>query len=833
MTTIRTRQDQGVAATIEVLLVAMSIGGSACGEVPLAHEGRTRYQIVAPADPTAVDDYAARELALYLEQITGAVFPVVAPDTMQEAAPALFIGLSGPALLHLGPDPLGSLDDQEHVARSIGENVFLYGKGVHGNLHAVMEFLEHSLGWRWYSVFEPPVIPRKPTVHLQSFDRRKGFSFPFRQVDLQRGLDYFYQQRINMGFNQRVRSLERRHGPSDLSPFVSAMRHGHLAGVHTLHQYIPPSPESRIGPEYEWVEKRDYFATNPEFFSMLPSGNRTAGLQLCFSNPKLREQLTKTVIEHIGRQGDDAFITLGANDSPGPFCECPACKQLAEQYGGPGGPYYDYVLELAEQLERHHPRAMLKAVAYRKEQTQKPPLLPTGRKFPDNVIIEFAPINDCYFADWTHEDPSIQQTYGDLQAWSKITSHLWAWLYPNPWGTGIVMPVGNVERLINNMRLMHRAGVTGVFTDHCGYHARGGLSELQSYLLYKLMQDVDCDTDAVTVEFTDNFYGPAAPLLRQYLAELEQGRKAMIDLPPDIGYTSPNYDERTFPYLTVENLHRWQTAFDHMEQIVAGQPERVLLNLQLVRRELDFATLWRWFDLQKAYPAYFDDYKVYEERIAAVNRAKAPPPPAWEKKNLNRQPHALGADTLPDFVTLIKAGGQSKPLPAELAQIDASRVRQFVPRYSHHRRGRATILDPQAAFGYAVPVTMPDLPFNFGFYQRDTKTHGARRALAAGEIIPGKYGLYELGPVTITPDCIVWFSARSWETNLQLGERLFEPGAENAWTVYVSLKFEGPSYGHRVDEALVAPLDRTPYGGLAESDLVLVDRIILVKKTTP
>jgi hypothetical protein len=202
-------------------------------------------------------------------------------------------------------------------------------------------------------------------------------------------------------------------------------------------------------------------------------------------------------------------------------------------------------------------------------------------------------------------------------------------------------------------------------------------------------------------------------------------------------------------------------------------------------------------------------------------------------KNINRQAHALGTDTLPDFVTLIQAGGQSKPLPAELAQIDASRIRQFVPRYSHHRRGRATILDPQAAFGYAVPVTMPDLPFNFGFYQRDTKAHGARRALTAEEIGPGKYQLYELGPITVTADCIVWFSARSWETNLQLGERLFEPGAENVWTAYVSLKFEGPSYGGSTDESLLPPADRDVYGGLAESDMVLVDRIILVKKAAP
>jgi len=73
---------------------------------------------------------------------------------MNSERPAIFVGLSEPALRYLGRDPLAALEDQEHVTRSIGPNIFLYGKGAHGNLHAVMEFLENSLGWRWYSVYD-------------------------------------------------------------------------------------------------------------------------------------------------------------------------------------------------------------------------------------------------------------------------------------------------------------------------------------------------------------------------------------------------------------------------------------------------------------------------------------------------------------------------------------------------------------------------------------------------------------------------------------------------------------------------------------------------------
>jgi len=35
---------------------------------------------------------------------------------------------------------------------------------VHGSLNAVFDFLREDAGWRWYSVFEHPVLPSKPEL---------------------------------------------------------------------------------------------------------------------------------------------------------------------------------------------------------------------------------------------------------------------------------------------------------------------------------------------------------------------------------------------------------------------------------------------------------------------------------------------------------------------------------------------------------------------------------------------------------------------------------------------------------------------------------------------
>ena len=741
----------------------------------------------------------------YLRQITGAEFPVVTAAELPANAPALFVGLSALARKRLGGDPLPGLQGQEHVSRSQGPDIFLYGRGIHGNLHAAMEFLENSLGWRWYSVYEKPVVPSRPGVTLSPFHRKRGFAFASRELTRYWGDDFYYQGGMNMA--------SEKWGRDPASPFVPYLRNDKF--VHSLFAYIPPTPDTvYFRRDFTWLPRTDYFKAAPDFFSMDRGGQRVPTMQLCLGNPALRRELTANVLRHLAAEPDNRIITLDANDTPGAFCYCPACVALEKKYQSPGGPLYDYDLELCALLQKEHPAVFVRTIAYRRSQTQKPPVLAPGRKLPPNLIISFAPIEDCYFADWTHPDARNQETYADLKAWNAIThpGNLWAWLYPNPYGTGLEMPVGNLERNINQVRLMYQAGVRGLFTDHSKYLQRAGLGELQTYLFLKLMQDVHCDTKAIIREFTGHQYGAAAPLARQYLQELERGRLDIKTLPPGVTYTSSNLDDRTFPYLTAENIHRWQTWFDQMEQQVCQAPDQ-LLNIRLLRRELDFATLWKWFDLKKAHPEVYKEPALYADRITATNNATAP-------AGMKHRP--LGAETLQDLLAVIAGGGQAKPLPAKLAGLPADRVRQCLPQNYSWRAGRKTVPDPEAAFGYATTVDLPDLPFEMGFYRWLTHdpppgtpsgTHGPRVTISKDQITPGAYRLYELGEVSVTPDCWIWFSAKSWVTHLEVGPRVYEPGARNVWQAWVSLKFDGPSYG-----------------GAAQEDLVLVDRIILVRK---
>ena len=771
--------------------------------ITLAEAGEARYQIVASPDPDGIEGYAAKTLAGYLKEMTGAEFPVVAPDEFMADRPAIFVGLSEPARRLLEDDPLSDLADQEHVARSVGRDILLYGKGHRACLDATMDFLESSLGWRWYSPFEKPVAPKRATLTLKPFSRKRGFDFVSRQMAVRFDGDFHLQHGVNMGLETKL--LNRGEPvPGRLRSWLPNENF-----VHTSFAYIPPTPKDKYANGFPWVEKRNYFETNPEFFSVGESGKRVPNLQLCFSNRGLRDELTRQVRRQIERSGPRQIVTIDAADRPGRFCHCDDCVALEQRHRTPGGPLFDYLIELCDTLKREHPETRVKTLAYRRSQTQIPPRLPEGRGLPDNLIIDFAPIEDCYFADWTHPDPNIQETFRHLKDWAAIAApgNLWTWMYPNPWGSGHEMPVGNVGRVVTNLRLMHEAGVRGIFLDHNGINSRSGWSELQAFLALKLARDIDADADALIAEFTDHAFGPAAPRMRQYLAELEAARKAMTPLPPGVTYKSRNLDDRTFPYLTPANLHRWQAWFDEMETATAKLP-RERGNVRSQRRELDLATLWKWFDLRAAWPGIYTDHHRVAERILAANRAKSAAglAPAWK----------LGEELVARSDTLIDAGGE-KPLPAEFDGIPRDRIRTFLPRNNVRGGKKRSVKDPAAAFGTAAVVDQPGEPFRCGFCEWKSRTpsvvaRGPELTIPGDRITPDEYRLHPLGEIDLnTDDSLIWFG-RSWATNIEIGSQLYFPGEPNRWQAWVSLKFTGPRYGGKGE------------------DKVLCDRVILVRQ---
>ena len=96
--------------------IAQSDGGQS---LTLAEAKQTRYQIVSATDADGIEAYAAKTLADYLKEMTGAEFPVVSPDEYNADWPAIFVGLSEPALTRLESEPLAKLRDSPSCTVSV------------------------------------------------------------------------------------------------------------------------------------------------------------------------------------------------------------------------------------------------------------------------------------------------------------------------------------------------------------------------------------------------------------------------------------------------------------------------------------------------------------------------------------------------------------------------------------------------------------------------------------------------------------------------------------------------------------------------------------------
>lgn len=772
-----------------LVFMAASFSASLSQASNLAENDSTEYSIVAPEPATEVDRFAVRELVDCLKSATGVEFKTISATEITAASSCIFIGRSEPALKILGEDPLKGMEDQEYRVRTIGRNLFLYGRGAHGNLYAVYDFLENNVGWRNFSAFEEPSVPPQSRLLLMPIDRGGRMAFKYRytsgSIVWPQAPLFLYRNRLNCG-------LKNAGADETLTEYIRVMR----PSCHTLFAYVPPyeKPHPGSSPPMDWLVKKDYYKTNPEFFSQNASGKRTDTMQLCLSNTELRRTLSANVEEHVRRSGGQGVFTVDCNDVPGRLCCCAECAKLEEKYGTIAGPLIDYLLELAAGLRERYPEAMVKFLAYRKEQSQRPPKID---RLPDNLVVVFAPIDDNFAADWNH--PSNAETYRDLQQWCRISRNVWVWFYTNPYVAGYIPPpFGNIEWLVNDIRLMKAAGCNGTYFQHDVGVAEGlGFSELQTYLILKLYQEPLADTDGLIREFSDHFYGRAGSLFRAYLTELEVCRKAIPY--PLTAYPKP----AMLRYLNPENLRRWEKYFDEMEKLTMDSPAQ-LSRIRLLRVSLDMSVLRCWREVHQAYPNDFPSLDALAVRIRsafgeALEKHVKPKPPHYRQQMLARFEKEMESVLNLATVTV-------KPLPEPFNQIGESRISQAFPT-------GATVKDPDAALGIARIWEKVELPFTTGLYDQGARRWLYPRSIRPEEIIPDRYHFYHWGRIKLTTDCLVW-CGQAWKITLPL-EQFYAVGYPDIeWDAYLSLKFEGEGY---------SPNSKS------KQDRVSCDRVVLVR----
>ncbi len=522
------------------------------GELVLADGGKSEYRIVISADASPSTQYAAKELQSFLKQISAAELPVI---TDREAATGHEIVLGANSHLKvLGTSiDLPHLGDEGYVIRTVGPHLVIAGGALRGNLYGVYGLLEDHLGCRWFAP-EVSRIPHSARIAVGPIDETKVPVLEYREPYTFDCLDGDWCARNRM--NSSSARLEARHG--------GRVRFADGLFVHTFARLVPPAK---------------YFATHPEYFSLVGGKRQNGYAQLCCTNEDVIRICTEEIRAAMRAQPEATVFSVSQNDTD-LHCECPRCQALARQEGSQGAPVLNLANRVAEAVEKDFPGKAVETLAY--QWTRRAPK--TMRPRP-NVIVRLCSIECCFSHPLATCDSRENRAFrDDLQAWSKVSQRLWIWDYTTDFAH-YLMPFPNQRVRRPNIRFFVANHVTGIFEEDTPDTPHSELAALGGYLTAKFLWDPDYDQERAMSEFFEGYYGRAARPIRQYI-DLLHNRVERDNIHVHI------YDSPMMPYLDYYLLCPANAFWAEAERVVAKNPD-ILRRVQISRMCVDYAIMER------------------------------------------------------------------------------------------------------------------------------------------------------------------------------------------------------------------------------------------------
>ena len=473
--------------------------------------GASRYQIVTPGRFFPVENRAAEDLQEAIYRMTGARLPVRWAHQRLPELPAILVGSRE-------DDEPGLWDRDWYEIMPQGEDLLLRGGHRRGTHYAVAAFLE-SLGARFWgadSVHYPRLehvpLPAAPVRSTAAFGYRHVF-YPTAQVP-----EWAIRWKLNV------------HDGSDARWGPNARAH---SWGHSFEALVP-------------VET--CFYTHPEYFSLVDGRRRDHHEQLCATNPEVADVASETMARWIAAHPDRRIFSVSMNDWEG-WCECPVCAEADRREGG----HIGQVLTLVNRVAERFPDRIIATLAY--WWAVDPPREMRAR---DNVLIVLCHNEGCYnhaLEACALNEPFLQR----LRGWKERSSHILLWDYYVNYHS-YLMPTPNLERIEQDIRLYHEAGIDGIFCQGSAVHG-GQFAGLRQYLMARLLWDPGLSAWSVAEEWLCGVYGEKAgtPIL-EYLHMLHQHVRENHVHMPSFGAGQEIQEEIFTPQILAHGKELWDRA---------------------------------------------------------------------------------------------------------------------------------------------------------------------------------------------------------------------------------------------------------------------------------
>ena len=610
------------AAVAEVEVTDLQVEIVEAAPRVLAADGEPAATLVLPAEATPREEMAARDLQMYLQQMSGAYLPIVRGEMPETGNRVLIGAVAGHTYGNPSPGMAG------FALKTEGRDILIRGEDDFATLYGACELLE-KLGVRWFLPGRiGEVVPELATVMVPELDETQRPDFGMRWVGRD---EWSYRNKCN----------------------------GRAVGIGMGFNVQPGIYHS----QYRFMSTQQYFEDHPDWFALIKGercGERDA--KPCTSNPEVVKQTAANMAALLDSDPDIDMVSLSYTDGSY-YCECPNCTALDE----PDVPrdqsmsrrtliFYNAV---AEELVKTHPNAKILAGAY--HVYNRPPKDPDLKAHPALSLVL------CHYTTYCNLHPVNDPTcppnveYAKLLAdWQRIIPDVYFYEYYHSGGSWY-WPFQLIHAIRTDIPYFRETGCKGLYTQY------GAIWDnfINYYVAAKLLWDTDADVDALLEELYDKLFGPARePMAKYYTTVI----RTLGDT--DTHACTCSFGRKGREVFTDELLAELRGLLEEGKRL--AQDDR-LVSARL--RKVDTSQEWaerfaRYFDLRKAAL----ELPPGEERHQAAVRALEHIEALCDEVTRDRRkwegvaPSGTGGDTRPWRPLLDQARKLAQPPPAPVGE---------------------------------------------------------------------------------------------------------------------------------------------------------------------
>lgn len=525
-------------------------------KLTLVKDGKSDYVIVVPeykknkyAANVEKVKYAAELLQKDILKVTGCIIPIVYDNTKAQKKEICIGYTKRDETYFHNTGMIYPTGRYYYYIRD--EKLFFNGTNNkfedNFDIYAVVDFLEKEVGIRKFTA-DCEIYPQKETLIIE-IDKYYPPSYAPRNT---------YRQ-VRSHFTRRnpdFRLWLKQHLQEDM------FAEGYF--VHTFEKLVP---------------RGIYFESHPEYYSLI-NGKRMHD-QLCLTNPEVLNIVIDKLKEEMAKQPNAKVWSVSQTDNFS-YCSCDKCRAINEREESPSGALIYFVNKVAKSF----PDKTISTLAYQYSRKA-----PKNIKPDKNVQIMLCTIEED--RNETIENKGREalksnpkaQTFGrDIVDWGEITDNIFLWDYEVDFAYS-VSPFPNIHVIKPNIEFFMRNQAHQHFQQANSDYGHE-FAELKTYLISKLLWNINIDKDSIINEFLDGYYGKASSFIRQYIDTLQYyGEKSKVFL--DI-YAPPTDYANSF--LSQDKIDIYSSIFALAEKSVESDPI-YLLRVKTAKLPLSYAIM--------------------------------------------------------------------------------------------------------------------------------------------------------------------------------------------------------------------------------------------------